>query len=695
MHNTKLVRLVCFTAMLLFCNLVGFSQRVFSDWVVGAGNKGWDIVNDIACDDSGSIYITGSTIDTISKTRINGAGSNARHCLFIARYDSSGAIVWNKNIRKSEAGYGCLLAFVKPGQIILAGGTESVNYGSAPYRGKFDFFISALDLSGKITWTKSFSGTRTDYLTAMIVDTLSKEILISGYFHDTLMINEKKYVSKGRSDGFLLRFDMVGNLKETQIIGGKGNDKTCCLSVNEHGDRYAAGTFQGKIQFSKDKALEISNPRMVGLFMTKTNSFGNDFAAKQIVTGKKLNVTAMVCQDEYTFITGSFSDDITVNNQVLHSQGSDDVFLICLDAAMQVKWHKQIGGIRKDRPAGIINTGKEIILTGSYGSEMKTGQKSIISTGKGSDIFLMSFDPSGTLKWMRSAGGESDDYPTCIDYGPGDYIYVAGSFRKSFSINSEKIQSNGEEDLFICRLENCRLLAPEFKQPECLCDGFPLQLDAGQGFTSYNWADGLSREHVLTVDHSGDYSLELIAANGCVVYDTIGVIDVPSPVVNLGNDTILADTARIMLDAGTNFTQYLWNNGATTPEILVNGIDLQEGPNLLNVTVTSDKGCVNNDDIVITMIRTMPNHISELIAESCTLFPNPTRDIVTVYFTINFESLTFTIHNLMGKAVMSHSVSRYVMKTPVELDLGALPKGLYTIKINTDRGDATKKIVLQ
>jgi hypothetical protein len=695
MYKTKLLRFVVVMALLFHGHLFGFSQKVFSDWVMGAGTKGWDIVNDIACDDSGNVYITGSNIDTIGKTSMSGNATNARKCLFIARYDSSGKLVWNKNIRKSETGYGSLLAFVKPDQIIMTGGTESVNDGSAPYRGNFDFFISALDLSGKITWTKSFSGTRTDFLTSMIVDTINQEILIAGYFHDTLMINEKKFISKGRSDGFVLRFDMVGNLKETQIIGGKGNDNIGCLSVNVIGDRFTAGTFQGKIQFAKDKVLELSNPRMVGLFLTRTNSNGNFLGAKQIVTGKKIKVTAMVCQGEYTFMTGSFSDDITVNNQALHSLGSDDIFLLCIDSALKVKWHKQIGGIRKDRPAGLINTGKEIILTGSYCSELKIGQTSITPAGKGSDLFLISLDPSGRLKWMRSAGGESDDYPTGIEYSSGDYIYMAGSFRKSFNINSEKIKSNGEEDLFICRLENCRLLAPEFKRPQYLCDGFPLQLDAGQGFSSYNWADGLGMERVLTVVQPGEYSLELVAGNGCMVYDTIGVMDVPSPVINLGNDTTLADTARIMLDASKDFAQYLWNNGATKPEILVKGIDLQEGPNLLNVTVTSDKGCVGHDDIVITMIRTIPNHISELVAESCTLFPNPTRDIVTVYFTMSFESLILTIHDLMGKEVIVQSVSRYVANVPVELDLAALPKGLYTIKIKTDRGDATKKIVLQ
>jgi len=672
-----------------------YSQTVFSEWMVGAGKQGWDIVNDIACDDSGNVFITGSNMDTVIKTRMTGVATNSRKGMFIAKYDSAGKFLWNKNILKQSSGFGSLISIGKENQIILAGGTTIDESESGTKHGKFGFFISSLNEIGKINWITKFSGVRSDFLTSMIVDTLRNEILLAGYFHDTLIISGKTFINKGRADGFLFRFDMNGAFKEAQIIGGKGDDKLYCTAINTFGDLFIAGTYQRKIQFSKNKSLELSSPNQVGLFISKLNDSGECVAAKQLLSGKKIKVNHITWMDGLCFITGGFSDNVNIDSQVLRSLGSEDIFLLCVDSSLQVKWYKQIGGIKKDRSAGIINTGKEIILTGSFCSEIKMGQKHMIPSGKGSDIFLMSFDTKGTLKWMRSAGGDYDDYPTCIEYGHDNYIYVAGSFRNSFKLNSATMNSNGEEDLFICRLENCRIKAPEFKQPEYLCDGFPLKLDAGPGFSSYNWADGLGYEQVFTINQGGNYSLDLVAPNGCMIYDTIGVIDSPSPVVYLGNDTTIADTSRIFLNAGKNFTHYLWNNGATKPEIQVKGIDLHEGPNLMNVTVTSEEGCVGHDDIVIEMLRTMPNYNSELIAESCILFPNPTRDIVTVSFTIPFESLTLTIHDLMGKEVMSNSVSQYVTNFPIELNLGSLPKGLYTLKINTNRGNATKKIVLQ
>lgn len=682
-------------ALALLLRINSFAQIVFSDWVIGAGTKGWDIVSAMACDTSGNIYITGSNTDTLNKSKTANIATHTRKCMFVAKYDTSGKLLWKKNILKSGAGYGSLISIVNPAQIILAGGTEKEKKGNIPYCGKFTFFVSSLNLTGKTIWTQTFTGTRNDFLTSLVVDTLSNEILLCGYFHDTLSVNGKNFVTKGSSDGFLLSYDMDGALKSAQVMGGKGEDNLQCIAVNAQGNRYTAGTFQRKIQFSKKISLELPSPYQVGLFIEKFNHSGDLIKAKQLVIGKKLKANAMVCKGDLCFLTGSFSDDITINNQVVHSHGNDDVFLLCLDSLMQVKWFKQIGGARKDRAVGLINTGKEIILAGSFCKEMKADQKSLATSGKGSDLFLLSIDTAGTLKWMRGAGGDADDYPNCLVYGPGNYIYVAGSFRESFKINGKTIQSNGEEDIFICRLENCQLLSPVFNQPEYRCEEVSLKLDAGEGFTSYNWANGLSRERIFNVDLGGNYPLELIAANGCMIYDTISVIDVLRPDVNLGNDTTIADTSRILLKAGNNYVHYLWNNGSIEPEILIKGVELHEGPNLEKVTVTNDKGCIGDDDIQITMIRTMSDQISELVASSCVLFPNPSSGLVTVYFSISYKSLVLTINDPMGKEIITRSFSGYEKNSPMEFNLGSLPKGLYTLYIKTERGKATKKIILQ
>lgn len=686
------------TGIILFITFLAYShtrcQVVFSDWAIGTGTKGWDIVNDIACDTLGNIYITGSHTDTAGKPGTTGIHSITRKCMFIARYDTSGKLLWRKNISGSESGFGSLIAVADPGQIILAGGSEIMKGKSKSQPGKFDFFISSIDSAGTVKWKQNFTGIRNDFLTSLSVDIPGKLIIISGYFHDTLRIHGKKMISAGKSDGFLLKFNLDGTLKDAQITGGKGNDRLEYLATNPSGEIFAAGTFQRKIQFSKTKSLELSNPHQMAMFLSKYSPSGDLTDAKQLITGKKIRVDGILSRDNLCFITGSFSDDITINGQVFNSKGSDDIFLICLDNSLQVKWHKQFGGTRKDRAAGLISIMDEIVLTGSYCTEITIDQKKLTASGTGSDLFVMATDTAGTLKWLRSAGGDADDYPTCMTAGTGNYIYVAGLFRKSFKLNDQIIPSNGEEDLFICRLESCHAPAPVFSEPESFCEGEQLKLDAGKGFISYNWANGLGTQQTFIVNQKGNYSLELIAGNGCTIYDTIEVVDIALPVFDLGNDTTIFDTSGIVLHADQKFKHYLWNNGITTPENKIRGTDLHAGPNFVWLKVTNEKGCSADDDIVITVISPDNDQYPDIVSGSCVLYPNPTHETFAVSFTLSYKSISFVIYDPAGKDILAKTVTDYLKSTPIEFTLGAAPKGWYTLYIKTELGTATKKIIL-
>ncbi len=111
--------------------------------------------------------------------------------------------------------------------------------------------------------------------------------------------------------------------------------------------------------------------------------------------------------------------------------------------------------------------------------------------------------------------------------------------------------------------------------------------------------------------------------------------------------------------------------------------------------MTNDKGCAADDHLVITMFRTLASQVSELVAGSCIVFPNPAHDRVTVTFSMPFNWISLTLYDQMGKELMTHALVRYAKNIPVELNLGALPKGVYSLYIKTERGVATKKIVLQ
>ncbi|TRZ76101.1 MAG: T9SS C-terminal target domain-containing protein [Bacteroidetes bacterium] len=671
------------------------SQVVFSDWIVTFGKKGWDIVNSMICDSSGNIYITGSNTDSIKPGKTANVGVSIRKFDFLAKYDTSGKLVWVKKIRASIPGYGSLLATTSDGRIILASACDAPLKKDKPEIKKMDFFLCGLDKKGDPEWTQTFSGSKFDYFTSLTVDPVTNHILLGGYFYDSLTIQNSKFVSSGKSDAIFLRFDSNGKLETSHQIGGKGDDRINAITTDNLGNAFVTGTFQKKIRFADKIQFEVSKQGETGVFLAKYSVSGELISAKFLCSGKNTLVNSVATNGHLCLVAGSFQDFLTINNQKESSRGSDDVFAICLDNNANLKWYKHIGGTRKDRACEIRFDNKEVILSGSFCSKLMVDNISITSKKESSDIFILSLDTTGKVIWARQIGGKSDDYPKGMKITKDHYIYITGSYRDTLNVGEKSIQSKGEEDVFIGRLENCSLLAPKFKKPESFCQGSKLTLDAGKGFDSYNWNNGQSQEQLFTVDDGGSYPLIRVSRNGCILYDTVEVTENLTPEIFIGNDTTINDTSYLVLRVPGKYKEYLWSNGRKDAVNVIRGFDCREGSNTVWLQVKDSNGCQGYDEMVITVKKTIMNAASESLANSCNVFPNPTNDVLNIYFTTDLENLNMKIFNQIGIEVAEKSITKYVNNTPIIFKLGSFSPGIYTLSVKTKNGFTIKKIVLQ
>jgi gliding motility-associated-like protein len=97
-----------------------------------------------------------------------------------------------------------------------------------------------------------------------------------------------------------------------------------------------------------------------------------------------------------------------------------------------------------------------------------------------------------------------------------------------------------------------------------MCGTSTLLLDATATSGTYLWQDG-SANPTFTVTGPGTYWVELTIGT-CVASDTIQVQYLPSPSVNLGNDTVLCGSASFLIDGTTSGTiTYQWQDGTNTP----------------------------------------------------------------------------------------------------------------------------------
>ncbi|MBL7804753.1 MAG: hypothetical protein JNL02_13515 [Saprospiraceae bacterium] len=124
---------------------------------------------------------------------------------------------------------------------------------------------------------------------------------------------------------------------------------------------------------------------------------------------------------------------------------------------------------------------------------------------------------------------------------------------------------------------------PVITGPTAICGGASAELNAGQGFSEYEWSTGAATSNIL-VNLPAWYGLTVTDANGCTgtASHVLGIGNLPSPVL----DVVIEPCGGLaLLDGGAGYAAYEWSNGAQTSatSVTLSG--------QFNLTVTNDMGC--------------------------------------------------------------------------------------------------------
>jgi len=134
-----------------------------------------------------------------------------------------------------------------------------------------------------------------------------------------------------------------------------------------------------------------------------------------------------------------------------------------------------------------------------------------------------------------------------------------------------------------------------------VCSGDSLLLNAGSGFLQYGWNTGASSPSIY-VTIAGEYSVQALYSNGCYSKDSLQLISLyQNPVPALGHQSVLCTGEPRVLNAGTGYSSYLWNNGSTGSSLQVDSIGIYW------VSVQDQQGCKGADTIRITSVEPPPS----------------------------------------------------------------------------------------
>ncbi len=151
-------------------------------------------------------------------------------------------------------------------------------------------------------------------------------------------------------------------------------------------------------------------------------------------------------------VGGTFDENITFGTTNHTSLGGRDLYLTKLTSSGFYLWSRAFGSEKSERPTSlVVDPSGNIYLGGTYLGPLDFGGGALQPAG-GSDIFVVKFDPSGTLLWAKSFGGPGLDDDAHLAMDAEGNIVLTGVFTESITIGSKNLTSAGLTDVFVTRL---------------------------------------------------------------------------------------------------------------------------------------------------------------------------------------------------------------------------------------------------
>ena len=181
----------------------------------------------------------------------------------------------------------------------------------------------------------------------------------------------------------------------------------------------------------------------------------HSWAWAKVVSTESSDGNRVIASDgeDNVYVSGSFSDRMTVTDTTFTSNGNEDIYLIKYNQAGLVLWFKVLGGKGQDEVVAVSpdNSGN-LYIAGLFTDSLKVEGQQVVSVGNSADIFLAKLNPYGELEWLRSYGGNGYDFPGSLVADPAGALYLTGGFNGTANIGGNVLDSENGGNSFLTKI---------------------------------------------------------------------------------------------------------------------------------------------------------------------------------------------------------------------------------------------------
>lgn len=387
---------------------------------------------------------------------------------FLAKYDSSGHLLWGKKIDgPNSSTHVSGIALDQSGHLYIAGSyTDSieVNLGQQQAslklscKGRSDIFMLKLDTSGSTIWAKSWGGAGQDYAGSLLFDkTGDMYMMVSS--DDDITLGNKTFMANTGSGHFemiLVKLDPQANPIWTKKFNADYYNLSGVIALTKSGNVIVAGNYDDSLWINHNWTMTGRNHQSAGaVFLAKFSSTGQFIWLKgfDVDIGQVRVHDMMINTKDKIILTGHFYgqgtdfDPDTSVHKIFNSPhppgyNPKEAYVVALDTNGAFQTAKVFRSTGTVNGIGILRTYPSAILEGKNGETYINGYfygktdfdpdtSSYILSPNTNDLFMVKLDSNFKLQWAFNWGGSSVLRSFSFAIDPQNNIIGSGYFSDS------------------------------------------------------------------------------------------------------------------------------------------------------------------------------------------------------------------------------------------------------------------------
>jgi uncharacterized repeat protein (TIGR01451 family) len=403
---------------------------VYSTYLGGGGD---DSGSSIAIDNSGNVYVTGTTASVNFPTRSPAFPNNKGLAdIFVTKIDPAGAnIIYSTYIGGSGLDRADGIAIDTSGNAFIVGRVDSTStdfpttagsFGPAYRGGDFDGFVSKLNAQGSaLIYSGFLGGEENDSIEGIAVDSAGVAYVTGGTKSNAYPTTGNAFQGQraGDTDAIFTKINAAGSaFLYSTYLGGSGTDRGSGVVIDGSGLAYVAG-YGASPDFPTEDPFQAGFGGNFDAFIAKfdtTQSGINSLVFSTYLGGsgddKAFGIAADAGVNNIYIAGQTSSNNFPVLNPVQPSSGgSFDAFVAKISSAGTKVYATYYGGSADDRATGVAVNASGVYLTGFTSStNLPTLSPVQLNNGGAFDAFVAKLNLAGNaFLYSTYLGGSANE----------------------------------------------------------------------------------------------------------------------------------------------------------------------------------------------------------------------------------------------------------------------------------------------